>query len=123
MCAKGTQECAEEMGVYTSYLRLHLCNYVPYFQVHSLAGNRSGMSCTDAEVTDTLNSHTRLTTTAFESGGQLLHHRLTVIKIPRKCSGRARGAWVQPVMLQDISQMENISVGSRKRQVFEDRDM
>ena len=123
MCAKGTQECAEEMGVYTSNLRLHLCNYVPYFQVHSLAGNRSGMSCTDAEVTDTLNSHTRLTTIAFESGGQLLHHRLTVIKIPRKCSGRARGAWAQPVMLQDISQMENISVGSRKRQVFEDHDM
>ena len=76
MCAKGTQECAEEMGVYTSHLKLHLCNCVPYFQVHSLAGNRSRMSRTDAEVTDTLNSHTRLTTIAFESGGQLLHRRL-----------------------------------------------
>ena len=96
MCAKGTQECAEETGVYPNYLRLHLCNYVPYFQVHSLAGNRSGMSRTDAKVTDTLNSHTRLTTIAFESGGQLsLHHRLTVSQNPEEMqweSARCMGA-------------------------------
>ena len=55
-----------------------------HFQVHSLAGNRSGMSCTDAKVTDTLNSHTRLTTIASSQEANF-------IAPPTHCESKSRG--------------------------------
>ena len=85
MCAQGTQQCAEGMGVYTSNLRLHLCNYVPYFQVHSLAGNRSGMSCTDTEVTDTLTSHDRLTLDSIRGQLDSIRVRRPAVSPPTHC--------------------------------------